>query len=352
MSPFVAVVGHVELVEFLVVDHLPEAGEILPAAEAFVRAAGGGGVAAGVLAELGADVELFCALGDDRIGRMARAQLEERNVRVHAALRERPTRRAMTLLERAGERTIVTIGERLAPTATDPLPWDRLARAAAVYFTAGDLGALHRARQAPLLVATPRAGEMLASGPRLDALVWSAADARERALAERVRDRARLLVATEGAHGGKWWSAVEAQAPSAAAPSFASSVASAAAASENPLDAAAGARLQEDASAAARMQTPAADARMQARAADARMQTAAAAARIKTAAAAEHRRAGSSTGRWQAVTPPGPVHDTYGAGDAFAAALTFALATGAPVADAVARGAEWGARILTRPGAP
>src|SRR5579875_1509699 len=181
MSPFVAVVGHVELVEFLVVDHLPEAGEILPAAEAFVRAAGGGGVAAGVLAELGADVELFCALGDDRIGRMARAQLEERNVRVHAALRERPTRRAMTLLERAGERTIVTIGERLAPTATDPLPWDRLARAAAVYFTAGDLGALHRARQAPLLVATPRAGEMLASGPRLDALVWSAADARARA---------------------------------------------------------------------------------------------------------------------------------------------------------------------------
>jgi ribokinase len=57
-------------------------------------------------------------------------------------------------------------------------------------------------------------------------------------------------------------------------------------------------------------------------------------------------------GRWPAATPPGPVRDSYGAGDAFAAGFTFGLAAGGSIADAVATGARCGAELLTRVGGP
>jgi ribokinase len=56
-------------------------------------------------------------------------------------------------------------------------------------------------------------------------------------------------------------------------------------------------------------------------------------------------------GRWEAVPPPGPVRDAYGAGDSFAAGLAFALAEGRPRDDALAVAASWGAAALTRRGA-
>jgi ribokinase len=59
-----------------------------------------------------------------------------------------------------------------------------------------------------------------------------------------------------------------------------------------------------------------------------------------------------SAGRWGAVPPPGPVRDSYGCGDSFAAGFTFALARGASPAEAATAGAESGARCLTRAGAP
>src|SRR5579859_7749592 len=112
--PRLAVVGHVEWVDFIPVSRMPRPGEVLHAeGAAFSRAAGGGGVAAVVLAELGADVDFFCALGDDAHGHAAAEQLAERGVDARVAWRSQPTRRALTLLEGAGERTIVTIGERL-----------------------------------------------------------------------------------------------------------------------------------------------------------------------------------------------------------------------------------------------
>ena len=43
----------------------------------------------------------------------------------------------------------------------------------------------------------------------IDALVFSAHDRDEREWAQSVGDRARLLVATEGAGGGRWWGASE-----------------------------------------------------------------------------------------------------------------------------------------------
>ena len=137
----VAVVGHVEFVEFVSVAHLPAAGEVVNGEGAFQRAGGGGGVSAGMLAETGAQVELFTAFGDDELGGRAVAQLREAGVTVHTATRaSTPTRRAITLLA-AGERSIVTIGKRLAPAGDDALPWDRLERTHAVYFTAGDAAA-------------------------------------------------------------------------------------------------------------------------------------------------------------------------------------------------------------------
>ena len=61
---------------------------------------------------------------------------------------------------------------------------------------------------------------------------------------------------------------------------------------------------------------------------------------------------GASEGSWEAARPDGPIKDSYGCGDSFAAAFTFALAGGASVAEAAALGAKWGARCLTRAGAP
>jgi ribokinase len=61
---------------------------------------------------------------------------------------------------------------------------------------------------------------------------------------------------------------------------------------------------------------------------------------------------GESEGRWSAVPPPGPVRDSYGCGDAFAAGVTYGLGSGASIDEACAIGARWGAEMLTRVGAP
>lgn len=52
-------------------------------------------------------------------------------------------------------------------------------------------------------------------------------------------------------------------------------------------------------------------------------------------------------GPFSAAPPPGPVEDTYGAGDCFLAGLTFALASGIDAAGAVAFAARCGAAALT-----
>ena len=205
-----AVVGHIEWVEFLPVARLPRAGEVVHADGLVARAAGGGGVVAGVFAELGAEVDFYTALGDDAYGRSSVEQLEQRGVTMHVAWHEEPTRRAFTLLERGGERTIVTIGARLDPLGSDDLDWASLGKAAGVYVTAGDPAALQAARRAPVVVASPRARVALTgTGPVVDAVVFSASDHDEREWAESAASRTRLMVATEGAHGGRWWGETE-----------------------------------------------------------------------------------------------------------------------------------------------
>ena len=63
-----AVVGHVEWVEFLRVEAVPRPGEIVHALERWEEPAGGGAVAAVQLANLNGSVHLFTALGEDELG--------------------------------------------------------------------------------------------------------------------------------------------------------------------------------------------------------------------------------------------------------------------------------------------
>jgi ribokinase len=60
---------------------------------------------------------------------------------------------------------------------------------------------------------------------------------------------------------------------------------------------------------------------------------------------------GSSPQHWDALDLPGTASDSYGAGDSFAAGLTYGLGAGMPVDEAVALGARLGAEALVRPGA-
>jgi ribokinase len=199
------VVGHIEWVQFASVDHVPRAGEVVHAHAPFEEPAGGGAVAAVQLARLAGAATLLTALGEDETGRRSLARLDQLGVHVRAAARAAPTRRAVTLIDPRGERTITTLGARLQPHGDDPeLPWKQFEGIDAVYFTAGDLAALRAARAARVLVASPRADQALGHGVRLDALVLSEEDAIERREASHALRDAELVVSTEGARGGSY----------------------------------------------------------------------------------------------------------------------------------------------------
>jgi ribokinase len=258
----VAVVGHVEWVEFARVDHVPAPGEIVHALETWEEPAGGGAVAAVQLARLAGDCLFLTALGDDELGRRAARELEQLGVRVEAVWRPEPQRRAFTHIDAAAERTITVIGSRLGPHADDPLPWDELADADAVYFTAGDAEAVRAARAARCLIATTRANEALVPAHvELDVLVRSARDPGEQY--EELEPTPRFVAETEGASGGSL------------------------------------------------------------------------------------RSADRTTHHWAAAPLPGPAVSAYGAGDSFAAGLTYGLASGMEPAEAVDLGARCGAICMT-----
>jgi len=199
-----AVVGHVEWIEFVPVEHVPLAGEIAHAAESWEQAGGGGAVAAIQLAKLADSVLMFTAIGMDELGRRAKAELEERGVEVHASLVDAPQRRAFTFVDEAGERTITTIGPRLGPRGhDDSLPWHELERCDGVYFSAGDVDALLLARRGRVLVATARDLATLRRGAvELDALVGSGKDEAELYRPGDLDPEPRLVVSTSGALGG------------------------------------------------------------------------------------------------------------------------------------------------------
>lgn len=259
-----AVVGHVEWVEFVSIDRVPRPGEIVHA-QAWWEEPGGGGAGAAVqLQKLTGDAMLFTALGGDESAAAARSFLEGTGLRVEAARRPGPSRRAITFLDPGGERTITVLGDRLAPSSADPLPWGELAETDAVYFTAGDAGALRAARTARVLVATTRVLSLLREARvQLDAVVGSALDAGETYATGDLDPVPALAVMTEGEDGGSY-------------------------------------------------------------------------------VTADGRR-----GRWAAAAPPVPVVDRYGAGDSFAAGLTFALVRGDDPDRATAFAARCGAAAVT-----
>ena len=144
----VAVVGHVEWIEFVEVARVPLAGEIVHAREHLRRArrrrCGRGGAARSAR---GRGDALHGAL--ERRARAARARraCPELGIRLHASTLDEPQRRGFTYLDDGGERTITIFGARLGPRGEDAsLPWEELAEMDAVYFVSGDVAALRAAR--------------------------------------------------------------------------------------------------------------------------------------------------------------------------------------------------------------
>jgi ribokinase len=204
-----AVVGHVEYVEFALVERVPEPGQIVHAEDTWSEAAGGGSVAAVQLAKLAGGSSLFfTALGDEELGHRAKQELENRGVEVHCEFKDKPQRRAFTYLDAKGERTITTIHERYGPSGSDDIAWDELDSTDAVYFVSGDAGALKAARRARVLVATARSLPVLKeTGVQLDALVHSSVDEGERYSAGQLDPEPKLVVGTAGSEGGTWTAA-------------------------------------------------------------------------------------------------------------------------------------------------
>ena len=255
-----AVVGHVEWIEFGHVERVPRAGDIVHATDPWEEPGGGGAVSAVQLTRLAGNCTFYTALGDDERGAWSRRRLSDLGVRLEAATRDEPTRRGVVFVDANGERTITTFGRRLEPTTSDRLPWSELEGVGAVYFTAGDTGALREARRAKVLVATSRVSDLLAEADvHLDAVVGSGNDPSEVFDRDAHTHPPDLVVRTDSVRGGRYETS------------------------------------------------------------DGR------------------------SGRYEPVAPPGPIVDTYGAGDSFAAGLAFALGSGLGVEEALTLAARCGA---------
>ena len=219
----VAVVGHVEWVEFARVERVPVAGEIVHALEAWEEPGGGGAVAAVQLAKLAGECLFLTALGDDETGHRAHDELERMGRARGGGLAARSRSAARSCyVDSAGERTITVIGERLGPSASRRrCPGRSSTRIDAVYFTAGDAGAARAARarrrrssRPPAALERPRGGRRAARtrwsrAPRTRASATSpATSTRRRALVARTAGAGRRLVrdAADG-RSGRWQAA-------------------------------------------------------------------------------------------------------------------------------------------------
>ena len=200
-----AVVGHVEWVEFLAVDQLPRPGAIGHALRSLQEPAGGGAVVAVQMARLQSQpVQFFTALGRDSVGEASVQRLEDLGLDVHVAWREAPTRRGVSMVDGEGDRAITVIGERLTPSLDDDLPWEALGECDGLFVTAADAPLLKACRSAAVLAATPRVRlpVLQEAGVFLDALIGSGLDPGERVEPQQLNPTPHTLIRTEGAAGG------------------------------------------------------------------------------------------------------------------------------------------------------
>ncbi len=259
-GPRIGVVGHVEWVLFGRAPAPPAQGQIVHLREPFEGPAGGGAVAAIVLARAGAEVTFWTALAEDHEGRESRRLLTAEGIDVRAAPRDGRQARATVVLDDEGERTITVSQPNRYPRADDPLGWDDIADCAAVYATCAEPSALVAARRAPNLVASARQAEAISeAGIAVDVLLGSAHDAGERPGDRVLEPEPGAIVETMGEEGGRWTAA------------------------------------------------------------------------------------DGVTGIWSAVPAPATILDAYGAGDSFAAGVTYGIGVGDDLAAALDRGAAWGA---------
>jgi len=201
-----AVIGHIEWVTFLKVDHLPLAGQISHAKGCFEEAAGGAAVAAVQMARLiNGPVDLITSLGKDTYGEKCYERLTKLGINLKVAWREKPTRKAISLIRKDGERAITVIGERLQPIASDDLPWSEMKSYDGIFVTATDKEGLKHARKANFLAATPRTGKntLEISKVKINALIGSGIDPGEKINFEDLLPKPDIYIATEGKLGGK-----------------------------------------------------------------------------------------------------------------------------------------------------
>ncbi len=267
MAAEVAVIGHVEWVTHGRSPVPTRVGSIIQLHDVVREPGGGAGVAARILAGLGARPRLLTSLADDDGGELAAAILEREGVEVLAARHAGPQAEVLTVTEPDGERTLFIVGENRFPRRADPLPWSEIADCVAIFFAGGDPAALVAARAAKtLVVAARQITTLAASGVRADVVVGSVNDPDDSFDPADLHVPPDVVVLTDGARGGSY------------------------------------------------------------RSRDGR------------------------DGWWQAVVPPGPIIDTFGAGDSFMGALAWRLGAGEGLDAAISVAAAVAAEQLTRRG--
>lgn len=264
--PKIAVVGHVEWVLFGRAAAPPAAGEIVHLADPSEEPAGGGAVAAIALARAGAEVVFVTALAQDAEGVATRERMLAEGIDLRVAERAGRQARAVTILDDAGDRTIIVSQPNQYPRGDEPLGWESLADCVAVYATCGEPSGIAAARAAGTLVCSARQLDaLIESGVRADVIVSSLTDRGEEVDFRVLGKHTNAIVLTDGARGGRWMST-------------------------------------------------------------------------------------DDSGLWGAVPLPAEPVDTYGAGDCFAAGLTYGLGVGLSLAAAVQTGAAWGAATVCQRG--
>ena len=200
-----AVIGHIEWINFIEVDQLPQPGLISHSKRSLEYPAGGGSVIAKRLSELtNSKVHFYTALGHDFYGKQCFNILENMGIKLHVAWRDQPTRKGFSLTDSEGERSITIIGERLSPNHNDDLDWNTLNEMDGIFITAADKELLKKSRFAKTLCMTPRVGLNMIneSGILLDGLIGSNLDPGEYFSLNELKLKPKYVIKTEGENGG------------------------------------------------------------------------------------------------------------------------------------------------------